>query len=98
MKKADFFVAEGVAALKIHRDIDKRFEEVILRYLCDTFYDDYLGCEIEDCFIADKPEGEMRDDGVWYTSYNDYKNEIGGGIRYYPIEDSEKYIAVSYSF
>lgn len=98
MKKADFLVAEGVAALKNHREAEKGLEELILRCLCDTFHDDYLGCEIEDCFIADKPEGEIRDDGVWYTFYNDYKNEIGGGTRYYPIEDSEKYIAISYSF
>lgn len=93
-----FDIATDVLHLINLRESAKESENKILGYLRDVFHDDYLGCRIEDCFIADKPEGEMRNDGVWYTSYNDYKNEAGGGTRYYPIEDSEKYIAVSYSF
>lgn len=93
-----FDIATDVLHLINLRESKEELENKILGYLRNVFNDDYLGCRIVDYFIADKPEGETRDDGVWYTFYTDYKNEICGGTRYYPIENSEKYIAVSYSF
>ena len=98
MKKADFLVAEGVAALKNHRETENRLEELILRCLCDTFNNDFSGCEIKDIFIADDAKGTPVEDGVWEELGFDFKHDTRTGTRYYPIENSEKYIAVSYSF
>lgn len=56
------------------------------------------GCYIDGYSIADEPEGCEQDGGEWCNQYLGYISDSGDGIYYYPVENSEKYLAVAYSF
>lgn len=48
--------------------------------------------------IEDEPKGEAQGDGEYCDQYTYYCEDSGGGTYYYPIDGSDKYVAVDYSF
>lgn len=53
------------------------------------------GVYIGDLFITDKPEGEEQGDGEYCDQYCQGEDWYTGTY-YYPIEDSDKYVAYNY--
>lgn len=85
--------------LKVRRyeQLSSELSEVVAELY--AFFEDFFdGCFIEGYFIADEPSGDVQSDGGYCDQYTGYICDSGNGVYYYPILDSDKYLAVKYSF
>lgn len=73
-------------------------EEQICSELVAEFKSSFDGCYIEDFSIVDEPSGEDDGDGQYCDQWTGYFPDSGSGTYYYPIENSTKYLAISYTF
>lgn len=51
---------------------------------------------IEDFYISDRAAGQAQGDGEFCDQWSGYIEDDYEGVYYYPIEGSEKYVAVKY--
>jgi hypothetical protein len=56
------------------------------------------GVYINDYSIVDEPRGHDQGGGEYREQWIGYGGDIGGCTYYYPIEDSEKFVAIAYEF
>ena len=86
--------AEKIAKYsELKNTVDALFEELY------EFFDDLDdGVYYGNFSITDQPKGEAQGDGEYCDQYTYYCEDSGGGTYYYPIDDSDKYVAVDYSF
>lgn len=78
---------------KIQAEAEKLREELHKEFA--PYFD---GCFIEDYAIVDEPCGDDQGDGEFCDQWTGYICDSGGGIYYYPIEKSKKYLGISYNF
>lgn len=72
--------------VQIETELRKQFGEY-----CD-------GCCIDGFSIADEPQGDHQQDGEYCNQWTGYIEDSGNGVYYYPIENTQEYLAISYSF
>ena len=86
-------------AKKVERlnEIEKEWGE-LLAELHKEFGERLDGGYLNGYYIADEPRGEEQGDGEYCDQYTGYICDSGSGTYFFPIEDSEKYLAVEYSF
>lgn len=72
--------------------IDKEMEECRKTF---AEWEGDNGVYIGHLFIAEKPEGESQGDGEYCNQYQ-LGEDWYKGIYYYPIEESDKYVAYDY--
>lgn len=87
-------IAEKVAKYrKLQNTADALFEEI------QKFFDDLDdGVYYGNFSIEAEPKGVAQDEGEYCDQYTDYCGDSGGGTYYYPIDGSDKYVAVDYTF
>lgn len=79
--------------IELYEETDKIETELRMQ-----FRDHFDGCCIEGFGIADEPQGDHQQDGEYCNQWTGYTEDSGDGVYYYPIENEQKYLAVSYSF
>jgi hypothetical protein len=95
--KAEKEVIGLVEELKKH-NLESAKAERLKEMICSKIPDDFFGGNIGDISIVDEPKGKQVGNGVWGTLSLNFSRNLYIGVYYYPIEDSEKYIAVTYSY
>ncbi len=87
-------IAEKVAKYsELKKTVDALFEELY------EFFDGLEnGVYYGNFSIEDEPKGDAQGDGEYCDQYAEYCEDSGHGTYYYPIDGSDKYVAVDYSF
>jgi hypothetical protein len=93
--------------MTISKEIAKKVErlnkieaeaEKLRAELHKEFGEHFDGCYINDYFIENEPCGDEQGDGEYCNQYTGYICDSGSGTYYYPIENSKKYLAITYEF
>jgi len=72
--------------------------ERLTEKLLSKISNDFSGGNIGDISIVDEPKGKQVENGVWETLGLNFDHNNLVYVRYYQIENSEKYIAVKCSY
>lgn len=70
--------------------IHKELHEYFKSYMSDVYFGDYR--------IVDEPSGGAQGEGEYCEQWTGYGGDCGYGTYYYPIEDSKKFVAITYEF
>ena len=77
--------------------IEKEMESI--RNELHEFFGNYMrGAYINDYNIVSEPSGDVQDEGEYCDQWTGYSEDSGSGVYYYQIEDSKKFVAITYDF
>lgn len=79
--------------LQLEKEANNIREELLAEF--GEYFD---GCYIEGFFVSDWSVGEDQGEGEYCDQWTGYSEDSGSGVYYYPIEGSNKYLAVNYCF
>lgn len=79
--------------VRLEKEADDIREELLAEF--GEYFD---GCYIEGFSIRDEPCGDDQGKGEYCDQWTGYSMDSGSGVYYYPIEGSNKYLAVNYCF
>lgn len=68
----------------------------LIEYLIKEVDSDWASCEIYNITIEDEPFGKLQNGDEYVSQSSGFICDCYEGIYYYPIKDSDKYLAIQY--